>query len=117
MTTSAEHDPIHDLGEAGHNLWLAGLGVLARMEQSGRRVFDDLVERGRKVERRQFKAIDRAVAGGSRRAESLAEEMRQTFQSGVDGMLHGAKLPTRTDLKELSALLDRLAERIDALSD
>lgn len=117
MTTTSEHDPLHEIGETGRTIWLAGLGALARVEQEGRRVFDSLVERGRKVERRQLKAIDRAVADGSRRAEQLGDEMRDKVHAGVDGVLHRARLPTRTDLKELSALLDRLAERIEALDD
>lgn len=105
------------LGETGHVIWLAGLGALSEMERTGRRLFDELVERGRRVERRQLKAVDRAVADGSRRAERLGDEVRDKLHAGVDGMLHRAHLPTRTDLKELSALLDRLSERIETLSD
>jgi len=112
MSARKEKD---DLVETGRAIWLAGLGALAEMEQGRQRLFDDLVERGRRVERQQLKAIDRGVARASEAAEKLSHEVRGRFQDGVGGVLHRANLPSRDDLKALAARLDRLSERVDAL--
>ncbi|HEX2252290.1 MAG TPA: phasin family protein [Thermoanaerobaculia bacterium] len=104
-----------DVAGAGHTIWLAGLGALAEAERSGREVFDDLVARGRRVETEQFKALDRTVARAAEGAERLSEAVSRTLNEGVRGILHRASLPTREDLNELSARLDRLAERLDTM--
>lgn len=103
-----------DLTELSRTIWLAGLGALAEVEGGRRAFFDDLVERGRRVERDQMKTVDRVVARTSERAEHLGEEVRQRLKGGVEEVLHRANLPSRDDLKALAARLDRLAERIEA---
>ena len=100
--------------EVGRSIWLAGLGALAEVERRRRTFFDDLVERGRRVEREQLRAVDRAVARSSERAEHLGDEVRRRVHAGVEEVLHRANLPSRDDLKALAARLDRLAERIEA---
>jgi len=112
MSRPQREDP--GLAAVGRSIWLAGLGALAEMERGRRAFFDDLVERGRKVERNQLKAVDRAVARSSDRAERLGEELRHRVHRGVEEVLHRANLPSRDDLKVLAARLDRLAERIEA---
>jgi poly(hydroxyalkanoate) granule-associated protein len=104
-----------DVVEAGRTIWWAGLGALAEVERGGRQVFDELVERGRHLERRQLKSLDRTVARASEAAEEIGEQVRSRVQGGVGGVLHRAHLPSRDDLKALAARLDRLAERIEAL--
>lgn len=111
---SREHDETPDFATVGRSLWLAGLGALAEMERGRRAFFDELVERGRRVERSQLKAVDRAVARSAERAEHLGDELRRRVHRGVEEVLHRANLPSRDDLKTLAARLDRLAERIDA---
>jgi poly(hydroxyalkanoate) granule-associated protein len=110
-------DEKNELLETGRAIWLAGLGALAEVEEGGRRVFDDLVERGRTLERQQLKAIDKGVARASDAAEKLSHQVRGRVQDGVSGVLHRANLPSRDDLKALAARLDRLSERVEALSD
>ena len=110
----SRRDEAPSLAEVGRSIWLAGLGALAEVERGRRGFFDDLVERGRRVERAQLKAVDRAVARSSERAERLGEEVRERVHAGVEEVLHRANLPSRDDLKVLAARLDRLAERIEA---
>lgn len=106
---------LDDLADAGRSVWLAGLGALAELERGSREAFDRMVERGRKVERQQLRAIDHAVAAAAEGAEKLGEKVRHGVQDGVEDVLHSVNLPSRDDLKVLASYLDRLAERIDAL--
>lgn len=104
-----------DVGELSHSIWLAGLGALAEADRTGRALFDDLVDRGRRVERDQLKAVDRFVARASESVEGVGEGLRRRIQGGVEVALHRANLPSRDDLKVLAARLDRLAERIESM--
>lgn len=106
-----------DVTAAGRAIWLAGLGAIGSLEDRGRAIFDDLVAKGRRVESGQFKALDRAVCQAADGAEKLGEEVREKLHEGVDSALHRAQLPTRDDLAELSARLDRLSERIEQMAD
>lgn len=105
-----------DLRQAGRTIWLAGLGALGEVERSGREMFDELVTRGRRVERGQFRALDRTVSRAAEAAERTGEEVRERLRDGVGAILHRVDLPTRDDLAELAARLDRLSERIEHLS-
>ncbi|HEX2165088.1 MAG TPA: phasin family protein [Thermoanaerobaculia bacterium] len=105
------------LADAGRTIWLAGLGALGEIERGGREAFDRLVERGRRVEGGQFRAVDRTVSRAAESAERLAEEADARLRHGVDTLLHRANLPTRGDLAELSARLDRLSERLEHLTE
>lgn len=103
----------HDLSEAGRNVLLAGMGAVAQVEKEGRELFDTLVERGRKVEGRQFKALDRTVARTSERMREMSEKVQERMEEGARGVLHRLGLPTRDDLEALSARLAALSQKID----
>lgn len=98
------------------SIWLAGLGALGEARQAGRAYFDELVARGRKVESGQYRALDRTVSRAAEGAEGLAEGLSRRWHDGVEAVLHRANLPTRGDLADLAARLDRLSERIEHLS-
>jgi poly(hydroxyalkanoate) granule-associated protein len=105
-----------DLRDAGRTIWLAGLGALGEAGRSGREVFDELVARGRRVESGQFRALDRSVSRAAEAAERTADEAREKLRDGVEAVLHRVDLPTRDDLADLAARLDRLSERIEHLA-
>ena len=102
-----------ELLQAGRNLWLAGLGAIAGAEESGARLFDRLVERGRPLDERQRKTVD-AFAD---RANGALREAGKLFQDTVEyesrQVLKKMGVLTRDDLKVLSARLDILARQID----
>lgn len=102
-----------ELLHAGRNLWLAGLGAIAEAEDTGVRMFDRLVERGRPLDERQRKAVD-AFAD---RANGALREAGKLFQDTVEyesrQVLKKMGVLTRDDVKVLSARLDILARQID----
>lgn len=121
MTTESKADVNfekvrNDVTEAGRSIWLAGLGAFARAEREGREVFDQLVERGRSVETRQFKAIDRTVARTSDHLKEWSDKVQNTVQDGFQGMLHRVGLPSRQDLDHLTARIQTLSKKVDQVS-
>lgn len=105
-----------ELLEAGRNLWLAGLGAVAGVEEGSRSWFDRMVERGRPIEERQRRTLD---AIGGRTAETV-REMGRLFQDTVDyetrSVLKRLGVMTREDVTVLAARIDTLAKRIDELA-
>jgi len=102
-----------ELTETGRALWLAGLGAVRRVEEEGRGLFDSLVERGRKVEKRQFKAIDRTIAETSRRVRDLSGRVQSRVEVGVRDALHRLGVATRDDLQALAGRLEALDRKVD----
>jgi poly(hydroxyalkanoate) granule-associated protein len=101
-----------ELTEAGRSLWLAGLGAMKRVEEEGRGLFDSLVERGRKVEKRQFKVIDRTLASTTRRVRDLSGRVQSRVEVGVRDTLHRLGVATRDDLEVLAGRLEALDQKV-----
>ena len=97
-------------------MWLAGIGAVAKFEKEGRELFDSLVERGRKVEKPQFKALDRIVARTSERVGEVSEKVQDQVEQRARRMLHRLGLPTREDLETLSGRLAALSQKIDRVT-
>lgn len=106
-----------ELTEAGRSLWLAGLGAMKQVEEEGRGLFDSLVERGRKVEKRQFKAIDRTLASTTRRVRDLSGRVQSRVEVGVRDTLHRLGVATRDDLEALAGRLEALDQRLTRAAD
>lgn len=101
-----------EVAEAGRSLWLAGLGAAKRAEEEGRDLFDTLVERGRKVEKRQFKSIDRTLADTGRRVRELSERVQTRVEGGFRGTLDRLGVATRDDLEALAGRLEALDRKL-----
>lgn len=102
-----------ELLHAGRNLWLAGLGAIAEAEESGVRLLDRLVERGRPLDERQRKTVEAFTD----RANGTLREAGKLFQDTVEyesrQVLKKMGVLTRDDVRVLSARLDILARQID----
>lgn len=102
----------HEVTEAGHTLWLAGLGAARRAEEEGRGLFDTLVERGRKVEKKQFKAIDRRLAETGRRVRDLSGRVQERFEDRVRDTLNRLGVASRADVQDLAGRLEALDRKV-----
>lgn len=98
---------------AGRNLWLAGLGAIAEVDEASVKLFDRLVERGRPLDERQRNTVEAFTD----RANGALREAGKLFQDTVEyesrQVLKKMGVLTRDDLKVLSARLDILARQID----
>jgi poly(hydroxyalkanoate) granule-associated protein len=100
----------------GRNLWLAGLGAFAQVEEGGRDLFDRLVERGRPLEERQKKALEKAGDKTTETVRDLGRLVQDTVEFETQGALKRLGLLTRDDVRMLAARLETLARKIDDLS-
>jgi poly(hydroxyalkanoate) granule-associated protein len=100
----------------GRNLWLAGLGAFAQVEEGGRDLFDRLVERGRPLEERQKKTLEKVGDKTSETVRDLGRLVQDTVEFEAQGALKRLGLLTRDDVRMLAARLETLAQKIDDLS-
>jgi poly(hydroxyalkanoate) granule-associated protein len=101
------------LRAAGRNLWLAGLGAVAEVEEGSRELFDRLVERGVPVEGKQKKLAATVTKRANKAARELGKLVEETVEFESRGMLKRLNLMTREDIRILSARLETLSKKIN----
>jgi len=112
-----------DLVERGREIWLAGLGALATVEQEGAKFFNSLVERGRSMEDKGRKQIEGVVDDLQDRQQKVGDTVDQTFakmETSVSGtvekIMHRLDVPTRSEVQDLTKKVNQLAGKVDQLA-
>ncbi|HET7234247.1 MAG TPA: phasin family protein [Longimicrobium sp.] len=96
-----------EMAGAAREVWLAGLGVFAVAGEEGSELFARLVKSGEALEAR-------GLAGLDERREELAEALEERVYGPVLAAVRRIA-PTRADLRELTAKVDQVAHRVEAL--
>ena len=106
----------------GRDVWLAGLGALATVEQEGAAFYNALVkqgetllERGETMEKRGKAAIGELKDDVDARREAVVETMETRMVDPMVEALQKLGVPTRAELQKLSAQVESLAERVGLL--
>lgn len=109
-------------------IWLAGLGALERLEQEGDKVFESLVERGKRYEDTRRDQIEEATENLREQQETLTEDVTQRLDDAtksveeavsdtLSGTLGQLGVATRSEVRNLSRRVGELSKKLDALSD
>jgi poly(hydroxyalkanoate) granule-associated protein len=116
---------------SAHQIWLAGLGALARAQSEGPKVFQSLVEEGERIQSRSRDAaqdalehamkgmrstIDERIEGVRDRASETWDNIEKIFQSRVQKALRQLGVPTAADISALSRKVNDLTESVDNLA-
>ncbi|HJV84434.1 MAG TPA: phasin family protein [Noviherbaspirillum sp.] len=133
MTAKANshaHSDDKDLVEAARKsvdqIWQAGLGAFARAQKEGEDMFSRLVQEGMAVQKRARKVAEGRLEGMSdtiaKMADSLGKQasgsldkLENVFEERVARSLHSIGVPTRDDIKELSAQIKELQDSVNAV--
>lgn len=106
-----------ELANRGREVWLAGLGALATVEEEGTKLFNRLVDRGQRFENERRADLEAASEKArEQREETIAqleeagEETRSALTNAVHSALERMGVPSQQEV-------DRLAEKVDALSN
>jgi len=110
----------NDFTDTAHDVWLAGLGALAAAGDEGEKLFRTLVARGRKVEGKVVKPVDKAgstVRKTVKQVRTRAGKSLGSLQSAIDdsvsATLHTLGVPTRKEIAALSRRVERLTRAVD----
>ena len=125
---SKSHDSLQEeLTKRGREVWLAGLGALATVEEEGTKLFGQLVDRGKEFEserRKELEEVREEVTETAReqrdealeQIEEAGEETQSLLLDTVHAALERFGVPTRSEVDRLSDKVDTLSQQVDALS-
>jgi poly(hydroxyalkanoate) granule-associated protein len=112
-----------ELTRRGRDVWLAGLGALATVEEEGNKLFTRLVERGEQFEEERREELEAATEKArEQRDEALAqieeagEETQSLLLDTVNTALERFGVPTRNEVDRLSKKVETLSKQVDDLS-
>jgi poly(hydroxyalkanoate) granule-associated protein len=101
---------------SAHQIWLAGLGAVAKAEKEGSKFFDSLVEEGEKVEAGIKEVAERKVEGMRDKAADTWNKLEEVFQRRVARALKRLGVPTKDDIQSLYRQVEELRQNIEELS-
>lgn len=101
--------------ESAHQIWLAGLGAMARAETEGARWFENLIALGEQIEQsarlqiqRPIDAVEKTVTDVRETANDTWTRIEFAFERRVANVLNSMQIPTSRDI-------DALTRRVEAL--
>lgn len=115
----------------GHQVWLAGIGALARAQREGPKLFESLVEEGGEIEQRQRsnvrhlaqgalnelrETLDEKTAAARGKANEALENLEEIFQTRVQKALQQLGMPTSHEIGALSRKVNELNRSVQALT-
>lgn len=119
-----------DALEAANNIWLAGVGALATTQEEGGKLFKRLVKKGEKVDLSSRTGVDdtvdkarEKVGEAKDRIEDQVDkakgavssawgDLTSTFDEQLGAALHRLGVPTRDEIKTLTARVEALIEKV-----
>jgi len=117
--------------DAMHQIWLAGMGALSRVQKEGPRAFETLIVDGAEfigqgratAEKLLREAIETVQATVGERIKSSRDQAAETWESlekifhgRVQRVLHQAGVPTATEIRALSKRVDHLNASVEQLA-
>lgn len=104
-----------DLKTAGRKVWLMGLGAAASVEDSGRKLFSELVERGEKRRGGEGREWPRPIRQAEERMKTMGRNVEQRVEEGMTQTLHRLGVPARDDVQTLIDRIDVLSRKVEGL--
>jgi len=97
---------------AGRQIWLAGLGLFATLEEGAVETFDALVAKGRKSRFAPVAEAEKALASARRQVGRLESKVEKSVESQVGSVLGRLGVPTRREVMELTRRVETLAQSL-----
>lgn len=113
-----------ELSDRGRDVWLAGLGALATVEEEGSKLYKRLIERGKSYENTNTAQIKQLSDRMSKKKEDAMDRANDTAASAqsavadtIDKALERFGVPTQKEVNDLSKKVDKLSAQIEKLSE
>ena len=104
-----------DLKKTGQSIAKDPRAFAMEVMESGRDLGQMIRKNAGKVGGDVQERVQRVGAEAARRAEGVAKNVTETVGTAVEKGLHSLNVPTRKELRTLSAKVDGLGKKIDAL--
>lgn len=118
-----QKDEVGGRGRASaQQIWLAGIGAFSLAQQEGGKVFDALVDEGRKLDfgtrkaaEEQVDVIKSSAKDAKAKAAGNLDKLEQIFQDRVSRALKALGVPTHRELEDLMSRIDALTKNVEEL--
>jgi poly(hydroxyalkanoate) granule-associated protein len=128
MATPEDEKPADRIKDSAQQIWLAGLGAFAKMQQEGSKAFEALVKDGVGVQKKTQQAAEETLAQAQARMSGFASEfgtkaaggwgkLENIFEDRVARALEKLGMPSAQEVAALQArveALEALLQRKDA---
>ncbi len=121
--STKDKSTVDSLTGRAREVWLAGLGALASVEEEGTKVFNKLIEKGTDFEKRGKKQLDEAYDELTDSYKKLEGKLKSGFTKAEDEidenmqeLIHKMGVPTQDEIRELTSQVEKLITKVDQLS-
>ena len=124
MATDKDN-PTDRIKDSAQQIWLAGLGAFAKMQEEGSKAFEALVKDGASVQKKTQHAAEESLAQAQARMAGFASEfgakaaggwgkLENIFEERVARALEKLGIPTAQDVAALEARIEALEAQLHA---
>lgn len=125
MTTKGDDKPRDPIKDSAQQIWLAGLGAFAKMQQEGSKAFEALVKDGVGLQKKTQQAAEETLSQAQTRMAGLANEfgaktsagwgkLENIFEERVARALEHLGVPSTDEVAALRARVEALEAQLKA---
>ncbi len=116
-----------DVNELTRDVFLAGLGLFSTAREEGEKLWERFVQTGQELVKKGEELQKKGTQLTSEKKEELTKEVstkmeetvkfvEQKLSATIEGTVKALGVPSRSEIQELSARVDRLTKRVAELS-
>lgn len=94
-------------------IWLAGLGALAKSQEEGNELFESLAKEGENVENQMKKTAETQVEDVKGRIATAWDDLEKAFNERISGIMDRLGLSTKQDIQHVSEKLEEVDKKLD----
>ena len=109
-----------EIVEKTREIFLAGLGLFATVEEEGSALFNKFLEKGKEFTRKGEELEKKGKEFTSEKKEELSkrfDEFYKSIETRIRSTLENIGISSRDEIKELEEKVDKLAERLAAIEE
>ncbi len=109
-----------EVTDRSRDIWLAGLGAFATVEDEGNKFFNTLVTKGKEREEKGRKQLDKVYDKVRKSKDDLSEQVKDlahSIDTRFEAVLDRVGIPTRKEVEELMNKVDKLSDQVNKLSE
>jgi len=122
-SSSSSDDKTDRIKDSAQQIWLAGLGAFAKMQQEGSKAFEALVKDGAGMQKKTQQAAEETLAQAQQRMAGFASEfgtkaagqwgkLENIFEERVARALEKLGVPSAADVAALQARIEALEAQL-----
>jgi poly(hydroxyalkanoate) granule-associated protein len=107
---------VDTVSKTSKDVLMAGLGVVATIEEQGKKTFEMLVEKGKAYEPTIEKmGVVKSFEDAKGRMESIGKRVEEGVTGTTEAVLHRFGMPSHNEIQALIARVEALTAKVEAM--